>query len=106
MSWQRASIQAAAVYLREQITSGAGDARTRTVYEGLLEVLDPSRRATRLRRELAESTRTVPIPSARERRTSGDRRTGADRRTAALGPPAGAERRASHRRATARRGGR
>ena len=85
MSWQQAHVQAAAVYLRERILEGATDQRTRAVYEGLLEVLDPSRRATRLQRELAESAKTVPVDSSRERRVRSDRRAAADRRRTASG---------------------
>ena len=46
-SWERANIQAAASYLRERMTQGALDAKTKAVYEGLLEVLDPTRRTAR-----------------------------------------------------------
>ena len=101
MDWQRNNIQAAAVYLRERIAGGASDIRTRTVYEGLLEVLDPKRRTLRLQREQAEAAKaSAPVPIARDRRTSRDRRDGADRRRATLGPPAGSERRSGHDRRT------
>ena len=46
---KQANVRAAAAYLRERISAGATDARTKAVYEGLLDVLDPPRRATRLR---------------------------------------------------------
>jgi len=93
MSWQRDSIQAAATYLRERIGAGATDPRTKAVYEGLLDVLDPSRRTVRLQRQLAESAKSaVTVKSARERRAARDRR-GAGRRTASVGPPDGVERR-------------
>ena len=43
MNWQHVNILAATNYLRERIASGVPDARVREVYEGLLDVLDPSR---------------------------------------------------------------
>ena len=48
MTWQRVNIQAAAAYMRDRIASGADDVRTKAVYEGLLDVLDPTRRAAGL----------------------------------------------------------
>jgi hypothetical protein len=89
--WQRANIMAAANYLRDQITRTPDDARLKSLYEGLLEVLDPSRRAVRVQRELAALTvATTPVKTERRRR---DRRD-AQRRIANLGPPPGmAERR-------------
>jgi hypothetical protein len=93
MNWQRANIQAAASYLRERISAGATDAKTKAVYEGLLDVLDPSRRATRHQRELAVSAKAAAIvKAARERRSQSDRR-GAERRKVDLGSPTGVERR-------------
>ena len=94
MSWQRTNVQAAATYLRERMAAGATDARTRAVYDGLLEVLDPTRRTARLQREAAESAKAaVVVQSQRERRQQSDRRR-QDRRRANLGPPGGVERRA------------
>lgn len=88
--WQRANIMAAANYLREQL-SQTDDPRVKSLYEGLLEVLDPSRRTVRVQRELAALT-VATTPVKMERRRS-DRRN-AERRAASLGPPAGmAERR-------------
>jgi hypothetical protein len=101
MTWQQANIQAAASYLRDRIAGGAKDARSRSVYEGLLEVLDPNRRALRMRRELAETAKAVPVQTNRERRARPDRRAIA-RRQANLGPPAGVERRTGHDRRTGR----
>jgi transposase len=70
--WQRASIQAAAAYLRERISQGDADRRTKAIYEGLLEVLDPTRRATRLQRELAAAAQAaVTGQVARDRRGGG-----------------------------------
>jgi hypothetical protein len=92
MNWQQANIQAAAAYLRDRLAAGATDTRTRSIYEGLLDVLDPSRRAARLRREVAETAKAVPVQTNRERRARSERRV-ADRRTVDLGPPDGVERR-------------
>jgi hypothetical protein len=93
MNWQRANVQAAATYLRERIGAGATDPRTQAVYEGLLEVLDPSRRTARLQRELAQSAKAaVAIQAERDRRTA-ERRREANRRKVNLGSPTGVERR-------------
>ena len=95
-NWQRANIQIAATYLREVIAKGA-DPRAKAAYEGLLDVLDPSRRTARLQRERAAAAAAIPIPAARERRTKHDRRVG-DRRKMDLGSPTGDERRHAERR--------
>lgn len=117
--WQRANIVAAANYLREKIAAGANDPRTRAVYEGLLEVLEPTRRLARQQREMAEATKAAAVQKATakpvgdrraglERRAARDRRASADRRKQNLGPPGGIERRAvrDRRAAQARRTGR
>lgn len=94
MNWQRMHIQAAAAYLRERIAAGATDAKTKAVYEGLLDVLDPNRRTLRLQRESAEAAKaSVVVPVDRDRRRQLDRRTRTDRRLVNLGPPRGIERR-------------
>ena len=99
MSWQRTNIQAAATYLRERI---ATDARAKVVHEGLLDVLDPSRRTVRMQLEMAAAAKAaVPVTAARERRTQIERRH-TDRRRANHGPPNGIERRAGHDRRTGR----
>ncbi len=99
MSWQRANIQAAVNFLREQM-KGDADARVKVVYEGLLEVLEPARRTARVQREAAETAKaSVPVAVARERRRRVERRGHSDRRLVNFGPPAGLERRrAAHRR--------
>jgi hypothetical protein len=109
MSWQRANIQAAATYLRERIAAGAADPRTKIVFEGLLDVLEPTRRTLRLQREMAHATKaSVPVHATRDRRNTMDRRAHRDRRLNNLGPPGGAERRAGadRRAGRDRRGGR
>jgi hypothetical protein len=95
-NWQRANIQLAATYLREVIAKGA-DPRAKAAYEGLLDVLDPSRRTARLQRERAAAAAAVPVQAARERRARHDRRT-SERRAVNLGSPTGVERRQSERR--------
>ena len=93
MNWERASIEAAAAYLREMIEAGADDYRTRSVYEGLLDVLDPSRYAVRTQ-QAAGANAPVHLPYGMpERRSRIERRGHADRRLINLGPTAGGERR-------------
>lgn len=97
-NWQRANIQAAATYLREVIAKTPTEARARVVYEGLLDVLDPSRRTARLQRERAASAAAaIPVSAARERRATHERR-GTERRKANQGSPTGVERRRGERR--------
>ena len=108
MSWQRANIQAAANYLREKMAASGSDVRVKAVYEGLLDVLEPTRRATRQQREMALSAKAAVAVKAERDRRERDRRTGRDRRiAAALGksdvPPAGVERRRGERRTGADR---
>ncbi len=92
--WQRANIQAAAALLRERLTSERQDTRMAAVYEGLLDVLDPPRRAVRMQRELATAAKAAVIVDAnRDRRMRTDRRR-ADRRVAAGASPTGVELRA------------
>jgi hypothetical protein len=99
-TWERANIQAAAGYLRERMTQGAIDAKTKTVYEGLLDVLDPTRRAARIQRELSAAAKAaVTVQANRERRAAAERRRLADRRKQNLGSPVGVERRVAERRA-------
>lgn len=95
MSWQSTNVRAAATLLRERIASGDDSVRTKAIYEGLLDVLDPTRRATRVQRELAGATKmaaAAAVSPQRERRTA-DRRRQAERRAMSLGAPQGVERR-------------
>jgi hypothetical protein len=96
-NWQRANIQAAASYLREVMARTPADSRLKLVYEGLLDVLDPSRRTARLQRERAATAATVPVQASRERRATHERRL-ADRRKVNSGSPTGVERRQNRRR--------
>jgi hypothetical protein len=88
--WQRANIMAAANFMREQLVQNPSDRRVISLYEGLLEVLDPSRRTLRVQREqAAASVATTPVKMEKRAR---DRRLG-DRRQLNLGPPPSGERR-------------
>ena len=98
MSWQRANIQAAVTYLREQMKAGPAstDARVKVIFEGLIEVLEPARRTVRLQREATEVAKAVPVAVTRDRRHRVERRDQSDRRLNNLGAPSGIER-AEHR---------
>ena len=95
MSWQRDNVQAAAGLIRERIAAGDSTPRTRTIYEGLLEVLDPNRRTARLQRE-AHAAAKQAVSIKMERRGTERRRV--DRRRIDLGSPTGIERRRGDRR--------
>ena len=95
MTWQQANIQAAAAYLRGLIGVGATDARTKAVYEGLLDVLDPPRRAVRLQRESAQAAKAAVAVKAERDRRAAERRNQRERRLQSLAPPDGIERRAT-----------
>ena len=99
MSWQTANIQAAAAFLRERISAGDTSAKTKAIYDGLLEVLDPTRRSTRVQREMAVASKAVAaaaLLAERNRRARERRRH--ERRRANHGSPTGSERRATERR--------
>ena len=98
--WQRSNILAAVNYLKE---SGKIVQNPQAVLlaQGLMEVLDPSRRTIRLQREAAQSA-TAGAQAGRERRMGRERRS-ADRRKQQVpfeGPDrrTGRERRVSNRR--------
>ena len=96
--WQRTNVVAAANCLREQIARTPDDPKLRAAYEGLLDLLDPSRLLARKQRQMADAARQAASALRNERRTN-ERRTGAERRRANLGPPPpGVERRKSERR--------
>jgi hypothetical protein len=95
--WQREAIMKAAQLLRERFGNPPIDPQARVAHDGLLEVLDPSRRTVRLQRELSEATRKASLTPRAERR--GKERRGADRRKVNLGAPPGVtERRKGERR--------
>ena len=100
-AWQRTNIIAAANCIREQIARNPEDAKLRAAYEGLLDLLDPSRLVSRRQREQAEAARQAAASLKAERRTA--ERRSAERRKANLGPPSGVERRKADRRTGADR---
>jgi hypothetical protein len=104
--WQRANVVAAANCIREQIARTPEDPKLRAAYEGLLDLLDPSRILARRQRELADAARQAATAVKNERRTT-ERRKG-DRRRLNLGPPSpsGVERRRADRRSGNDRRGR
>jgi len=93
MDWERSAIEAAAGYLRDMIEAGANDPRTRAAYEGLLDVLDPTRLATRIQRAASADAAAAIMQSLRDRRTHVERRGHTERRLVNLGPGAAGERR-------------
>ncbi len=95
--WQREAILKAAQLLRDRFGNPPVDAQARSAHDGLLEVLDPSRRTVRLQKELSEATRKATMTERAERRAR--ERRAADRRRVNLGPPPDTpERRKSERR--------
>jgi hypothetical protein len=93
--WQRANVLAAAQYVRELLLKTPTDLKGRAVYEGLLEVLEPTRRVARQQREMAEAAKAAA--RVRELRSGRERRT-ADRRKVNQGAPKSGERRRAERR--------
>jgi hypothetical protein len=92
--WQRANVLAAAQYLRDVVSHMPDDTKAHSVYQGLLEVLEPARRAIRQQRELSTARSSV---TTREKRAGADRRR-TDRRRVNLGAPGGVDRRKGERR--------
>jgi hypothetical protein len=99
--WQRANVVAAANCLREQISRTPDDQKLRGAYEGLLDLLDPSRLLARKQREMSQAARHAATHIKAERRAQ--ERRAAERRKASLGPPRGFERRKAERRKAERR---
>ena len=95
--WQRQAVLAAASLLRQRFSDAPDDTRARTLYEALMEVIEPARRAVRLQREMSAAAAAAAIELRTERRARG-RRSGSDRRTWEFGPPRGIERRLAERR--------
>lgn len=96
--WQRANIAAATAYLREVLAREPDNARVKALYEGLLDVVEPTRRVLRQQRELASATRLAQ----QERRRLAERRRTGERRQGTLGAPSGQERRSGVDRRTGR----
>jgi len=88
--WQRTNVIAAANCLREHLARAPEDVRLRAAYEGLLDLLDPSRMLARKQREMANAARQAAVVKVERRRR--DRRAGGDRRQASAAAP-GSERR-------------
>jgi hypothetical protein len=80
MDWEKGAIEAAADYLRELIDAGAADERTRSVYNGLVDVIDPTRYATRIQRALAADAALALVRAGLDRRNPVPRRRRAERR--------------------------
>ena len=93
--WQRANVLAAAQYVRDLLLKTPTDLKGRAVYEGLLEVLEPTRRVARQQREMAEAAKAAV--RIREQRSGRERRA-SERRKVNLGAPGAGERRRSDRR--------
>jgi hypothetical protein len=102
--WQRTNVVAAANILREQIAKTPNDTKLRAAYEGLLDLLDPSRMLARKQRQMADAARQAATSVKAERRTA-ERRAG-ERRKNNFGPPRGFERRRAERRTGQDRRGR
>jgi hypothetical protein len=98
--WQRANILAAANYLRDLAAKTSGG-RSGVIHQGLLEVLDPARRVTRLQREMANAAKAAAT-TGQERRAGRDRRL-TDRRKRNVGRAAGDRRASAERRSGADR---
>ena len=103
--WQRDAILKAASFLREKYGNPPADGSARMAHDGLLEVLDPSRRTVRLQKEMSDAAKGAVLTSRTERRAGRDRRGALpDRRRVNVGPPPGLpERRAGERRSSERR---
>ena len=93
MDWERAAIEAAADYLRDLIENGAADYWTKSVYEGLLDILDPVRRSLRIQQAVSVDAALAILRAGRDRRNTINRRRPSDRRLADFGPMIAGERR-------------
>ena len=81
MDWERSAIAAAADYLRTLIDIGSTDDRAKSVYDGLVDVLDPARYATRVQRAVAADAALALMRAGLDRRRATvARRCCADRR--------------------------
>jgi hypothetical protein len=78
LPWQRSNILGALNYLKE-VVRGGKDPRAEPLVQGLMEVLEPSRRTIRLQRESAQAA-AAGAGAGLERRTVADRRRTSDRR--------------------------
>ena len=99
--WQRANIFAALNYLND-IGRVGQNPQVQGLAQGLMEVLEPSRRTVRLQREAAQAA-TVGARSGREQR-KGERRRNPDRRKQASTHTGPERRTGRNRRSGERRG--
>ena len=67
--WQRTNVVAAANILREQIARTPEDPKLRAAYEGLLDLLDPSRLLARITRATSSVSASGFTPSWSESST-------------------------------------
>lgn len=84
VNWQYIHILAATNYLRERIASGAPDARAKEVYEGLLDVLTPSRIEARANATAAQPKVPVSAPPKAPARRKPAKRKASVKRTATV----------------------
>ncbi len=89
--WQRTNILAAVSYLKDIGRLGQSQ-QASSLAQGLMEVLDPSRRTIRLQREAAQSA-TAGAQAGHERRAGRERRLTGERRKQSHVPYNGPERR-------------
>jgi hypothetical protein len=82
--------------MREAISKNPSDVRAKAIYEGLLDMLEPTRRAVRVQREMAAAAKAAAV--VRRTRAARERRAACDRRAVNLGNPTGVERRKADRR--------
>ncbi len=101
MEWEHSAIRDAAAYLRELIDAGASDARTVSVYHGLLDVIDPVRYASRVQRVLAADAAVALGRAGCDRRSDVPRRCKCERRGEAAAD-FGADRRSGNERRSGR----
>lgn len=102
--WQRQAVLAAAALLRERFGTAAADSKAKAVHDGLLEVVEPQRRALRMQREMSKAESAGGVAPRGERRDGvRERRRSPDRRQVNIGPPMGIERRHGSRRGRDRR---
>jgi len=94
--WQRANISSAAAYLREVLAREPDNTRVKVLHDGLLDVMDPTRRVLRQQRELAT------IAAIAKERRAVERRAARERRALDAAPPEGNERRAGKERRSGR----
>ena len=99
MDWRRSAIEAAAEYLRGLIDAGLADEKTTEVYNGLVDLLVPTRSANRIQRAVSADAALTLMRAGLDRRAAFPRRRHPDRRVLDAGA-LDSERRAQVRRLT------